>query len=161
MWNSDGGMSDLGMGNGSWATAVNNKGDIIGHSASGAFLLNGDGLVSLNNILGNSYYALSLNDSDQVVGWSHDSGAASDQHQNTGWLYDDGATINLNTVIPTGTGLWIDQAEAINNNGQILAIADDGHNNDYELLLTPVPEPTTLTLVLCGIGLFLPRLRKR
>jgi PEP-CTERM motif len=49
--------------------------------------------------------------------------------------------LNLNTLIDPTLGITLYNAQGINDNGQIVA---NNYSNVY--LLTPVPEPCTLTL---------------
>jgi probable HAF family extracellular repeat protein len=104
--------------------------------------------------------ALSINNNGQIAGWISSTG-------NTGFLYssgtitdlgsflaaaindngvmvggpsiDSGGTVqNLNNLIPAGSGYQIQNATAINDNGQIVANATDTATGQTRaLLLTP------------------------
>ena len=57
--------------------------------------------------------------------------------------------IDLNTLLPTGSGWELAGAYGINDLGQIVgsgSINGQGH----AFLMTPVPEPATILLVGCG-----------
>jgi len=48
---------------------------------------------------------------------------------------------NLNSLVPAGSGLTLDNAVAINNNGQILVQATNASGAEEAVLLTPVAAP--------------------
>jgi probable HAF family extracellular repeat protein len=102
------------------AISINNKGQIAGTvfttgaGTSEGFLYSNGTITSLG-----SFLAASINDNGVMVG---------------GPSIDNGGTVqNLNTLIPAGSGYQIQDATAINDNGQIVANATDNH----ALLLNP------------------------
>ncbi len=126
----------------------NNSGDILGiipgpqnktivYQANGAQV----DLSKLAGGLGADGYA--INDRSQVVGSVY-SGAPSPDHA---FIYTNGQVLDLNSLIPPGSGWHLDEAFGINNAGQIVGQGTiDG--NQRAFLLTPqaVPEPQTLAL---------------
>lgn len=112
-----------------------------------AYLSDGVHTTSLGSITSNSVtMPTGLNNKGQVVGWSLDSNSAT----YTGWIYTDGATYELK-----------DLADSSANNrtlSQIFGIQDSGavygYDNLRSFIATPVPEPTSLLLILGGIGVF-------
>lgn len=102
-------------------------------------------------------FARSMNNLGQVVG-----GYATADRYAFVWDAEHGVR-NLNDLIDPALGLTISQAEAINDLGQIAAYARyAGDNNEHLVLLTPVPEPTSLlALAACGGLLALRRRRCR
>ena len=61
--------------------------------------------------------------------------------------------VDLNTLMPPGTGWTIDDAYAINDNGWIAANGTNPNVNagtEQALLLTPTPEPTSLAVLALG-----------
>ena len=67
------------------------------------------------------------------------------------FLYSNGQMMDLNGLIDPALHVTLDDARAINDNGQI--VASNG-SNGHDYLLTPVPEPGTWAL-LCVSGLML------
>jgi probable HAF family extracellular repeat protein len=154
---SGGGVTDLGVlpggetlpdcnfcavGNFSIATAINDLGEVVGQAAAAgpvlhAFLWRGGAMEDLGTLAGdNRSYASSINDRGQIVGWSgHTSGAIIDYTRAV--LWDKGSAVDLNDLIPPGSGWTLDSAVAINASGQI---AGNGHRDGLArpFLLTPV-----------------------
>ena len=128
-----GGMIDLGTlpgGGGSEAFAINNNGQVVGFSyTSGngnphAFLYGGGAMTDLGTLPDNFTSAgLGINDAGQVVG-------GGDQHA---FLYSGGTMVDLNNFVNLPAGVYLAWASAVNNLGQIVANASNGH----AYLLTP------------------------
>jgi hypothetical protein len=67
--------------------------------------------------------------------------------------------VDLNSLISPTSGWVLEQANAINDNGQIVGFGTiDGETHGF--LLTPVPEPGSLSLLAVG-GVALLRRRSR
>ena len=91
--------------------------------------------------------ARALNDLDQVVG-----NATNEQFIQTGFLWEKGNLYKLEDLLNGGINWQIGWGFSINNSGQILAVGYNGTSSDY-LLLNPVPEPATasiLILLICA-----------
>jgi probable HAF family extracellular repeat protein len=123
LWH-NGAVTDLGTpgASGTWtdldAVSINNNGQIAGTVFTGGadtgFLYSNGAITSLG-----SFLPAAINDNAVVVGGSS---------------IDSGGTVqDLNTLIPAGSGYQIQDATAINNNGQIVANTTSNH----ALLLTP------------------------
>jgi probable HAF family extracellular repeat protein len=163
LWQAGRRLQRLG-GKGSHATALNNKGQVVGwaETATGehqAFLWRDEvGMKDIGTVYGGFSYAHSINGLGQVVGrtaspddvqklkkWlstgPHDPSEASPSLIGLPFLYHNGTMIDLNTTIDPALGwkLW-NAATAINDSGQIVA---DGINEErllsHALLLTPIP----------------------
>jgi probable HAF family extracellular repeat protein len=139
------GMTDLGTlgGNSSDASNINDAGQAVGYSTlangqSHAFITgpNGVGMTDLGTLDGNSSSASDINDAGQVVGYSILANGQS--HAFITGLNGVGMT-DLNSLVHLPSGLVLSEAFAINNRGQVLAIA--------------IPEPKTYALMLAGLGL--------
>ena len=96
---------------------------------------------------GTSSLAEAINDQGQVVGYSSIAGG-----KLHGFIDSNGSMVDLNTLIPSGSGLTISVAFGINDAGQIVARGVNSAGQDYALLLTPVPEPSSVVLMIVGLA---------
>jgi probable HAF family extracellular repeat protein len=87
--------------------------------------------------------ALDINDAGQVIGVG-DNGDT--------FLYQDGVTYDLATLIPRNAGYRLTSVSSINNSGQITGTAC-GTYACFGVLLSPVPEPDSVAMLLAGLGL--------
>ena len=152
---SGGTITDLGSlgGQGSFAYGINNYGQVAGASptgtgSGGAFLYSSGTMLSLGTV--NSSLPLSiafgLNDNGQIVGEAYNNGIGT-YHA---FVYENGQMLDLNNLIPAGSGLTLTDAQAINDYGQIVANGNYGGENQA-FLLTPVPEPATGALLAASL----------
>ena len=58
---------------------------------------------------------------------------------------------NLNSLIDPGSGWGLYSAQAINDNGQIVGYGNFAGQTEA-FLLTPVPEPATMSLLAMGLS---------
>lgn len=139
-------MTDLGLlrsdDQDSFASAINADGVIVGTSErldenTGVdyrpFVWE-NGVMSAIPTPSHEAYATDINDAGVVVGLMRTGGAASPYHA---WIYVNGVVTNLNSLIPSGSGLHVAYANAINNNGQIAGVAFDAQGQAHGVLLTP------------------------
>ena len=119
LYSSSGGMKAIGGGYITLAAAINNSGQVAGHSSNGhAVLYNSasDSTVDLGTLGGINSYAQGINNNGQVVGYA-------DSH---GWsdafLWQSGIGMrNLGTLFPSDR---YSKATAINDKGQVVGESD-------------------------------------
>ena len=149
------------------AHAINTSGQTVGDSLTGnsfthAFLSTPNGvpvhLTDLGTLGGSSSSATSINEHCDVVGNS----LVSSQNGNIqhGFLYSAGIMLDLNDLLGGAAGgMIIVSAAGINNRGQIAATGQFGvevngelvpGGTEYALLLTPIPEPSSIILATVG-----------
>jgi probable HAF family extracellular repeat protein len=148
LWTADRGMTDLGSldgdpGSTSGAEAINDAGQIVGASYSSvlhtthAAYFSRNGVVDLGTI-GAFAIAHAVNNLGQIVGESGDAFITD--------LYG-GPMIDLNTLIPPGTGWSLFEADDINDAGQIVGTGQlPGYDNIHAYLLTPDTAPSVAVL---------------
>ena len=163
IWTPGGGMQALGTlgGNNSHATGVNNSGQAIGAASLSngyehAFLSVGAVLTDLGTLGGGGSYAYGINDGGSIVGYSW---LASGQNPHA-FLYAGGVMLDLNALIPSGSGWELLEAYGINGAGQI--VGQGLFNGEYRAFrLDPlvaaaaVPDARTGSLVAIGLALIL------
>ncbi len=149
---SQGTMSDLGTLGGSWSVAnpSNNSGDTIGFSSLpgdanyAAFLDHVGAMHALLPVAGDpNSVANGANDHDQVVGASGDQ--IFDVSPNRAVLWQGGTGMDLNTMIPIDSPLYLLWAFGINEPGQIVGQGVTASGESHPFLLTPtVSDSSTL-----------------
>ena len=135
-----------------YANAINDVGQVVGSAFSGthshAFLYCEGSMTDLGTLPGcTDSYAMDINEHGQIVGYSYSSSGAS-----IAFLYSHGVITDLDSMLPLSSRWTLTTAFGINDSGEIVAT---GYNSAvssraHAVLLTPIPEPSTL--VLLGIG---------
>jgi probable HAF family extracellular repeat protein len=161
-------ISDIGP-EGSSATAINDQGAVVGYWAgpggnggNRAFLETSGTMTDLGTLGQGPSYPSALNNAGQVVGmssWLTDPSNPARPPWHA-FLYDQGTMKDLNDLIPTGSGIVLNNAVGIDAQGRIVAVGDDSTGTAHEYLLTPtslgtpdpVPEPSTLAIFGLAIG---------
>ena len=146
----NGAMTDLGVLPGdedSGASAINSLGVIVGSTGRTDMdtyeqfykpFIYEDGQMRAIPVPGTESFGSDINDAGDVVGTMRAGGAVTPWHA---WIYKDGVVTNLNSVKPSGTGLHLAFANAINNAGQISGVAMDAQGRYHAFLLTPGGPP--------------------
>ena len=143
----------------SFGNKINDNGIVSGWTAMSNGLPEGfisDGVtITKVGILGSTSNLFSINNDGQAVGYDLVNG--SDERG----LYFDGelGLVYLDDLIDPASGWAMGQARSINNNGMIVGQATNSLGEVHAVLLNPVPEPATLSMVALG-GLALLRRKK-
>ena len=147
-------MRDLGalpgVATGATATAINNDGQVVGYSGGHAFMYTtASGMQDLGlfpGALGSG--ASGINNVGQIVGGGYMQGGGSHA-----FVYSSVAGMqDLNSLISPSSGWTLEDAIAINDSGEIVGYGIDPSGQTEAFLLTPTPEPGTLSLLtICGL----------
>jgi probable HAF family extracellular repeat protein len=147
LWEKDGTVHDLGnLGGtggiaGNHACAINNEGQVVGHSElshnstfHGFLWTRETGMRDLGTLAGDfASLALGINDRGNVVGGSLDPSFSPRAS-----LWQNGKITDLNTLIPTGSSLFLLLALSINSSGEIVGLAFHPSTGDlHGFLATP------------------------
>jgi probable HAF family extracellular repeat protein len=150
-------MSDIGsLGYDTGAYDINDAGQIVGWSYIStpadyhAFLYDSiKGMKDLGTLGGTWSNAYGINNAGQVVGVS------SIEDVNHAFLYTNGTMFDLNSLIPSDSGWVLKEAWDINGTGQIVGFGDiNGKRRAFLMTpaqVEPIPEPTTIWLMSCGL----------
>ena len=151
------GMTDLGLLGGRYGVAngINNAGQVVGWSYTADTVArhavitgaNGAGATDLGTLGGAASIAFAVNNVGQAVGVSLTSNGA--EHAFVTDANGLGMT-DLNSLVMLDGGAYFYDANGINDSGQIIANASNGH---AYLLTAVIPEPETYALMLSGLGL--------
>ena len=146
----DGKIRDLGTLGGSFANAnaINEAGEVVGYAGDNrdqavAFLWEKGVMSNLGFLEGDcASTAQSVNSKGQIVGYS--STACDFSAVRSAVLWEDGSIVDLNTLVPQGSGIQVALAEAINDRGEIAANGAAGcevvENCSHAVLLIPCDE---------------------
>lgn len=159
VWHKGTGMIDLGTlaGDFSYGTFINANNHVVGYSTIDqkndrvhAFLHNGKEMIDLGSLGGASStsdrsFALGVNASVEVVGYSYLPSPRDGDlvpQQEVAFVYSKGVMVNLNDLIGDAAKEYrLDSATAINDRGQIVAVAFVRSTGTYRaVLLTPTKE---------------------
>lgn len=152
-------VRDLGTlgGPASYAFAINDAGQVAGTSfiddeLEHAFLYSDGVMRDIGSLGGPLTGTRALNNLGMVVGYSTYPGDVPGVAFSKATLYRDGVMLDLNTLVDTQDGFWtFTDAVAINDAQEILVNACSEFGDCRTALLTPVPEPRALILLLAGL----------
>ena len=133
-------------------SALNENGDVAGYFyAPGSGSPEGyayiGGFTEVLTLPGFQSLANGINDSGDVVG-DYFTGNVTSAVQHA-FIYSNGVGEDLNDLIPAGSGWDLEQANGINDAGEIVGYGTIG-GQEHAFLLTAVPEPGTVLVL--GVG---------
>jgi probable HAF family extracellular repeat protein len=151
---SGGAMHDLGTlgGTYSYAYGINDNAQVVGYAyrfgntVRHAFLYNGGTMIDLGTLGGTTSIAHGINNNGQVVGDAMTAGNAAER----AFLYSGGTMRDLNNAVTPGSGWTLVEADAINDNGDIVGWGTNPSGQIHAFLLTQIPEPGSFSLLLLG-----------
>lgn len=173
-WDEATGMADIGtLGGNSYGMGINDLGDVVGASASPqgflhGFVWTGGTMQDLGTLGGSSSSAYGINSSGDIVGCSY----VPESENTHAFLWMGDGLLDLNSLVPKDSGWELNEAYAINDNGQIVGTGTRlgqtrAFRLDPQLIglaaaalssvalsdVAAVPEPGTLTLLAAGAAL--------
>jgi probable HAF family extracellular repeat protein len=113
-----------------------------------AFLHDGAIMHDIGTPGGNQSFAYGINDSAQAVGASEYVVNAPQTHA---ILYSGGGMVDLNSLIDPTSSWSLTPATAIDVSGQIVGEGINPSGQMDAFLLTPIPEPVSLGLLVVGL----------
>jgi probable HAF family extracellular repeat protein len=131
----------------SYANSINDNGQVVGASFKSmnqdvhAFLWVNNAMTDLGTLGGINSNAIAINNKGQVVGTARTSSGSIHA-----FIYENGVMRDLNVLASFSGTLW--SATGINDNGQIIATGVTSTGMQHAFLLNPVPEPSTVALLL-------------
>jgi len=138
----NGSLRDLGgfEGNNTGAVAINEKGEAVGFSGHAVLWKKVGEAIDLGTV-GNDpcSFAQGVNDEEQVVGDSSPTDCAN-YDTSRGFLWEHGSIVDLNTVIPPNSPLYIVYAYTINRRGEIAVNGIDANGIEQAAVLIPCDE---------------------
>lgn len=130
---------------------INASGQVVGFSQNGSNLLcatiwNGLVPTALGSLPGRqSTFAMGINEFGIVVGFASATNSGADGRA---FIWQNNQMVDLSTLLATGSAPWVlNSATAINNAGQIVGYGSI-NGSPRSFLLTPVPEPGSLVMIL-------------
>lgn len=139
----------LGSPNSSEANDINDAGQIVGQENGQATLWHKSDKINLGRLDGSTRSAAyGINSSAWIVGYSGTT------EYSLATLWRDGNAVNLNDLDAVAESGWkIYSATDINDAGQIIGMGINPNGNFYQgFLLSPIPEPTTGSLLFSGMA---------
>jgi probable HAF family extracellular repeat protein len=145
------------------ATAINNVGQIVGASttatgATHAFLYASGAMKDLGSFGAQStpFGTFDYSSANAINSLGEAVGGTTTSTGFTAFIYRNGHMLDLNALLPPGSGWRITEATGINDQGQIVGRALDAHGQFHlvELTATVAAAPEPGCLLLSGVGAF-------
>jgi probable HAF family extracellular repeat protein len=137
-------------------TGINDAGQIVGAAATAvdpdgdAFLDSGGVMTDLGTLGGDSSLAYAIDASGEVVGTS----ATPTNAAGDAFLYTTSSgMIDLNSLLPAGSGWVLQVATGINDSGQVVGLGLNPEGQEDAFLLDTTPEPASMALFGAGAAL--------
>jgi probable HAF family extracellular repeat protein len=150
-----GGLRGLGTlgGKNSYAVAINNEGSVVGsaNTANGtthAFLFAGGKMTDLGTLGGNDSDAFGINEDAEIVGRAQ---FATDDSRTHAFFLGRCQMIDLNSSIPSDSGWVLQEARAINEDGEIVGFGQH-QGQTHSFLLVPREESKGSAAESCNAG---------
>jgi probable HAF family extracellular repeat protein len=147
LWDKKKGVKDLGLLPGGLSASahwINNAGEAVGISGIqndqfGHAVLWNHGITDLGTVDGDlCTVAESINSRSQIVGGTFDCNTAAFLHA---FLWENGGPmVDLNAVVPPGSSLQLNQADSINDSGEIAGQGTTSNGDNHAFLLIPCDE---------------------
>jgi probable HAF family extracellular repeat protein len=137
-----GSLRDLGgfEGRSTGAFAVNEKGEAVGFAAHAALWKQVGEMIDLGTVGSDPCsFAQGVNNESQVVGDSSPSDCVN-FNTSRGFLWEHGSIVDLNTLIPPNSPLYIIYAYTINHRGEIAVNGIDANGIEQAAVLVPCDE---------------------
>lgn len=129
----------------SWASDVNDLGQIVGTCNLHAFIWQDGVMKNLDALENGVSWACSINNRGEIVG---SSSYLDGNNTRRATLWANGNVVDLGIM----NGGSFSEAYSISDNGLIAGIADDSDGAKHAVLWQPVPEPSSLAALLCGMA---------
>ena len=133
------------------AHSINDAGQIVGWFSPytdniHAFIWENGRSTDLGTFGNSLTYAEAINNRGQVVGYSQGENGCRP------FIWEGGSLVDLNDLVSSESNWLLETAMDINDAGQIIGAGRNPAGQVEAFLLTPVPEPSSLLALICGLS---------